>query len=67
VGPQGGQSNIYRCSALVEVAADEIADFDETMMLVDWDGGDYSMTRLVSTPTPPKIEILGDHRPPVRQ
>jgi hypothetical protein len=45
VGPQGGQSNIYRCSALVEVAADEIADFDETMKLVDWDGGDYSMTR----------------------
>jgi hypothetical protein len=55
-------------AALVEVAAEEIADFDEMMMLVDGDGGDYSIdARLVSTATPPKIEILGDHRLPLRQ
>jgi hypothetical protein len=45
-------------AALGEVAAEEIADFDEMMMLVDGDGGDYSIdARLVATAAPPKIEI----------
>jgi hypothetical protein len=47
-------------AALVEVAAEEIADFDEMMMLVDGKGGDYSIdARLVSTTTPPKVEMFG--------
>jgi hypothetical protein len=55
-------------SALIEVEAEEIADFDTMMALVDGSGGDYSIdARLVSTLTPPKIEVVGDHRLPLRQ
>jgi hypothetical protein len=56
------------CSALVEVAADEVADFEAMMMLVDGEGGDYSIdARLVSTSTLPQIEKLGEYRLPLRQ
>ena len=55
-------------AAVIEVDANEVADFDQMLLFVDGAGGDYSMdARLVSTGKPPKIENIADHRLPVRQ
>jgi hypothetical protein len=54
--------------ALIEVAEEEIADFEAMMMLIDSEGGSYALDgRLVSTTSRPEIEIFGDHRLPLRQ
>jgi hypothetical protein len=56
------------CCAVIEVAEQEVADIDAMAMMIDGQGGDYSVdARLVSTDDPPNMQNVGGQRLPLRQ